>query len=338
MNVIISYKPIRYMHPLASYAGIARVNIDTGEVVNVLRIPSANFRTNKSFMVSNAQGLAIHNGLAYVGMWNYVAIVDLDTFTIIDGLSSPEFSDIHSLEVVEDQLLVISTASEVLSSFDLKTLKRNWYWGAANSPILAGNSIKFLPPVRYRLQGKVYSLINGRKYARIPKTMYESRHVHKTCSPYYRHHMNNVVHRNGDLYVNTKGWFDTTSSAVIKLNLRTFQEEFFAAPGTFMGSHDGNFDDGKYYVTEADNNSVAWIDTAGEVNRVNLLPNNYFVRGLEKVGDKWVVGFTPRRNTDNECLLIVYDEKFKIPEKEIPIDGIMPKEAGVAVHAIKYEK
>ncbi|WP_017756534.1 hypothetical protein [Calidifontibacillus oryziterrae] len=337
MNIIISFKPVSYMNPKASYAGIARVNLESGKVEKLLKFPSAIFKTDKSFMTSNAQGLVLKDGIAYVGLWNYIAIVDLDTFTTIDAFSSPEFSDVHSLEIVDDHLYVVSTASEVISCFELSTLKRKWYWGAPNSNILKGGRFKFLPIVKNRYQRKIYNILNILKYVRTPNKIIESRYIHKTCSSYYRHHMNNITYNQGHLYVNTKGWFDTRTSAVIKLNIDSLEEEFFVEPGGFIGSHDGYFFNGKYYVTEADNNSIAWKDSDNKIERIQLKPENYFIRGLEKVNDSWIVGFTPSRGSNNVCLLKIYNEDFNIVKNEININDLLPREIGVAVHTIKLE-
>src|SRR5690606_8028125 len=93
---------------------------------------------------------------------------------------------------------------------------------------------------------------------------------HKSVSPYYRHHMNEV--RNSadgkELLINTKGWFDTTSSAIIALDKETRRGRLLAEPGTFRGCHDGVVDGDWYVVTESDNNSIARLHIpSGEVER-----------------------------------------------------------------------
>jgi len=163
----------------------------------------------------------------------------------------------------------------------------------------------------------------------------DMRHVHKTHSLYYRHHMNNVTLDGTDCLLNTKGWFDSSSSAVIRMNLQTREAGFYAKPGSFIGAHDGCFHDGFFYVTEADNNSLARLNpTNGAIERFPLNPEYYFVRGLASLNNNWLIGFSPLRNSQGSAQIGVYDQQTLKKLKTISIPPFYGDDLAVAIHTI----
>jgi hypothetical protein len=331
----MSFKPVNYMRNRGTFAGLVRLDIDTGEISNILRLPSAAFRDRYAFMVPNAQALAVDGSIAYVGLWNCVVVVDLKSFSVIDAFSSPEMADVHSIAVSDEHVFIVSTATECVLCVDKSSFRIEWRWGP-NEPILSYGHHGLLPGFRSRVYRAVIRRLGLLAYLRIPKyRTEETRFVHKTVSPYYRHHMNNVFFYENQLFLNTKGWFDTKTSSVIRLNLATMESDFFVKPGGFIGSHDGIFHDGWYYVTEADNNSLARSDCSGKrIERFPLQPEGYFIRGLARVDGFWFIGFTPQRGSTDPALIGVYEAQSLQRECLVRVPDLYGPGESVAIHTI----
>lgn len=338
MHILLSFKPVNYLRNRGTFAGLARLDTVTGKMDAVLRLPSAAFRDGCAFMVPNAQALAVDGSIAYVGLWNCLVVVDLKSFSVIDAFSSPEMADVHSVAVSDKHIFVVSTATECVLCIDKASFRREWRWGP-NEPILSRGHRGLLPGLRSRVYRAAVRRLGLVSYLRIPKYQdEETRFVHKSVSPYYRHHLNNVFFYENQLYLNTKGWFDTTSSSVIRLDPATLEADFFVKPGGFIGSHDGMFHDGWYYVTEADNNSLARSDCSGQrIERFPLRPEGYFVRGLALVDGFWFVGFTPRRGSSNPTCVGVYEAKSLQRESLVRVPDLYCPGEPLAIHTIARE-
>lgn len=331
----MTFKPVEYMRHRGCFAGLMEVDSGTGELIRVLRIPAAAFRTKSSFMVPYAQALALEANTAYVGMWNYIAIVDLDDFSVVDSISYPEMSDVHSIAIDGNHIYIVCTASETLLCLDKETLEKKWVWGPGE-PILSTGSVGILPMFRSRWYLAVLRRLGLNKYIRFRHVGgADTRHIHKSISPSYRHHLNNVAVHAGEIFLGTKGWFDTSRSSVIKIGPQGNNGSFFVLPGGFMGAHDAVFDKGFLYVTEADNGSIARANLySGKINRYRLPASEYFVRGLCKVGDEWVVGFTPLRGSSRDaCIGFLHGETFSV-RRFIKIPQVYGTGQPVAVHSI----
>ncbi|QIB65970.1 NHL repeat-containing protein [Kineobactrum salinum] len=285
-------------------------------------------------MAPYAQGLALYGGYAYVGLWNFVAVVCLTNFTIVNVFSASEMADIHSIAADRERLYILSTASECISCFSRKTYKKIWQWGP-NEKILEGGGLAVLPSVQSRFYMSVLRKLGLARLVRTPAYRGEElRYIHKSRSRYYRHHVNNILLHNNNLYINTKGWFDTSSSSVICMDLETKRSRWLAEPGSFIGSHDGVIRNGNLYVTEADNSSLAWINLASKcIERVPLNPAGYFIRGLVEYGGSWIIGFTPRRGSGHELMLGIYDKSTLEHQEAIVIPSLHGPD-GTAIHSI----
>lgn len=334
-KALFSFKPVDYMKNPHMFAGIAEIDLASGEIGRVLRIPAATFKSKHAFMANFIQGLCSDEKYIYASGWNFVVIVDLSDFRIVDSFSMAEMADVHSLSVDNESIYVISTATECLICVDKKTLKKKWVWGP-NEKILNYDSTGFLPPFSNSFYRKGIRKLNLRKYVITPKYQNEeTRYVHKTTSPYYRHHLNNVYVTDEFIYLNTKGWFNSKNSSVIKIKKQTRESSFFAKPGTFIGSHDGVIHKGHYYVTEADNNSVSRVNLNGSnLERFELEPKGYFVRGILLTGDVNFVGFTPLKNGDDSCKIISYNKDFSRKIKEFVLPDLCGHKQKTAVHTI----
>jgi len=308
VKLLFTYKPVDYMRTLGSYAGLVRFDLDRGAYDRILRIPAPAYRSRPAFSVPFAQGLAVAGKTAYVGMWNTVVLVDLDSFEIIDAFSSPQMADVHSIAVSDEHIFVVSTATECLLCFDRANHQLCWRWGP-DAQILGRGSRGILPGFRSRSYRMAIRRLGLGSLLGVPAYRdAETRHVHKSRSPYYRHHLNNVYIHESKLYLNTKGWFDSKSSSVIELDSESLEARFLVAPGGFIGSHDGLVYRDWFYVTEADNNSIARVSLATLViERFPVQPDGYFVRGLAVVDDTFIIGFTPRRETGDPPCIGQYD-------------------------------
>jgi hypothetical protein len=333
MKALFSFKPIDYLKIPHMFAGFAEIDLETGDIGRVIRIPAASFRTSRAFMTNFIQGLCVDENYIYASAWNFVVVIDRDDFTILDAFSTKEMADLHALDVDEENIYVISTATECLICLDKKSFEKKWIWGP-NHEILNYGAFPFLPSWRNGQYRKLYRKYGWRKYVYTPKYRgQETRHVNKNNSSHYRHHLNDVNIIGDDLYLNTKGWFNSVDSAIIKIDKEGKNARFFVKPKTFIGSHDGILHKDRYYVTEADNNSVASVDSDGkDLKRFKLEPDGYFVRGLILEDDKNYVGFTPLRGTQDKAMIIEYDKEFSKPLQKIVIPDVCGENEQVAVH------
>lgn len=331
MRLIATLKPETYLHPVHSYGVVAEIDWERKAVVRTLKIPAASFQDSAAFMACLLGGVDRWGDKLVVAAWNFIAIIDYDTFTLEDAVSWPPMADLHGLAVHGDQLWVASTAIDAVLCLDLATRELRWRWGP-DEPILYRDRVAtgWWARARRRLR------LPGRPPAPDPRRFPEGeyRAMHKSRSSYHHHHLNDVCWHDGTLYVTTKGWNDNVRGAVIGLDPATRGSAFFVPPGGFTGAHDGLFVDGTFYATESGRNAVAWRRPDGSLRSRPVGPSPRYVRGLLHTGSSFIVGFSPPRGVGGPAELVEYDPDFTRPIGRMRIEGMYPTEQGTAVHAL----
>ncbi|WP_040756109.1 hypothetical protein [Winogradskyella psychrotolerans] len=120
MNYLITLKPLKHNSNIGSYSILAELDSTTNKIIRKLLIPSANFTAKDGCMRSFSQGVQKVNDLIYLAGYNFIMIIDYATFNIVDTFSHPLMSDIHCLEVFEDEIYAVSTTIDALLCFDKK--------------------------------------------------------------------------------------------------------------------------------------------------------------------------------------------------------------------------
>lgn len=351
MRLLVALKPLTHDTRLQSYAVLAEVDFEKKEIIRTLKIPAANFTSSNGYMRSNFQGISTIGKLAYLSLWNYIVIVDLTTFEILDAFSHPLMSDLHGIHVTKDEILVCSTGIDTLLCFNRETQTLKWHWRPDESALskklavatpfnLLLHKHNFVSKVlvKFGLYGKAHGKIRSKFH---PNGEY--RGLDKTRSMLHAHHLNEVnVLDDGKIYVLTKGWNDSISSTLVELDPRTMQAKFLVGPAGFCGAHDIVKADGKLYVTESGSESIGSVSlgASGTVNHFSLGQTGAFVRGLLSLpcGD-FLVGFTPPRNAKTEARQATiqrYDSSFAAVQDEMILDGIYSDQVGGAIHAMEY--
>lgn len=330
MRLIVTLKPENYEQPRSSFGVIAEIDWESKKFIRYLKIPSASFHDSGAFMAPLMGGLCHIGSRLFVAAWNFVIVVDYNNFEILDTFSHPYMADLHGMNTDGSNIWVISTAIESLLCFDPNTYSLNWRWGP-DEPILSARAPAGKKTRSLDRLGKVFSRSGqgGRTFAER-----EFRYVHKGHSAYHQHHLNDVRYHRGELYLTTKGWFEGTSSAVIRLNPRTQESEFFVEPGGFRAMHDGEFLEDRFVVTESAANGVAWRNADGTIETRRLKEEPYFTRGLAYTGHSFLVGFTTFRGTDHPAQIAEYDHSFTNEISSMCIDEFYPPEVGTAIHAM----
>jgi hypothetical protein len=109
---------------------------------------------------------------------------------------------------------------------------------------------------------------------------------------------------------------------------------FYIEPGILNSTHDGLFQNGNFYLTQCDTNSVAWKDVKGTVSFQKLEPSPYFIRGLCPINEKFLIVFTKTRDADCHSQIIEYDKTFGRSISCFDVDNFYPDQIGTAVHSI----
>ncbi|ABK43095.1 hypothetical protein Mmc1_0574 [Magnetococcus marinus MC-1] len=333
MKLLVTLKPEGYEKPTASYGVVAEIDWERRCVLRQLRLPSASFRCGEAFMAPLIGGLCLTGHRLFVAMWNHIVEIDYPSFEVVNAFSTPQMGDLHGLTTDGTTLWVTATATEMVLGFDLNTMELIWQWGA-DAPILASYPQLYRPP-RWRQNWRkrlAYHLQGGPQHP--PLAAGEHRHRHKSCSPTYHHHLNDVTYHKGKLYVTTSGWYGSQNpGAVIELDPNSHAAHFVAPPGSFDGTHDTVFVDDTLFVTESRRNSLAWLNSDGRTGRHTLQPSPYFVRGLCWSNHLFIVGYTRMRGTQDPALLVAFNRHFA-PMGQMALDQFHPPALGSAIHAV----
>ncbi|MEO5367838.1 MAG: hypothetical protein H7831_16050 [Magnetococcus sp. WYHC-3] len=325
MKLLASFKPEWYERPHHSYGVIARIDWPSRQVEAVLRLPSASYRHRDAFMAPLTGGICRLGERLFAAMWNHLVEIDLRTLTVTNAVSHPWMADLHGMTTDGKHLWVVASASECLLCLDPDTLDVMWRWGPDDA-ILESHPPAGFPPLqlwqRWRRQ---------RAAAVFPA---EWRHVHKSRSPLYRHHLNDVSWHRGALYLTTLSWFQQPGGAVLRLDPRDRRASFLATPGSLAGPHDGEDDGGRLLVTQSRARAVAWVDHDGTVTSRTVTPDPCFVRGLCPTPTGWLVGFTRLRRSADPSWIVEYDREFLHERGRMDVSGFYPPEQGCAVHAL----
>ncbi|MBF0371108.1 MAG: hypothetical protein HQL52_16785 [Magnetococcales bacterium] len=327
MKILATLKPERYEVGYHAYGVLAEIDWFQRRVIRTLKIPCASFRDDQAFMGPLIGGVCQVGNRIYVAFWNFIIEVDYDRFEIINTISTPQMADLHGMTTDGKHLWVASTAVESVLCLDIQSGKPLWRWGP-DDPLLSQDP----PPLMDRLRDRM-KRGGGLKVPDLDKGEY--RYVHKSRSPFYRHHLNEVTWHKGSLYVGTKGWFGEPYSAIIHLNPKTRAASFMVEPGGFMGAHDGVFHEGRFVVTESSKNGVAWRNPNAEIIRQELHPARFFVRGLCFTGNSFLVGFTRVRKSKGPSWIIECDPRFNREFRRMELKGFYPPHQGTAIHALE---
>lgn len=351
MKYLITLKPLKHNTNHSSYSVLAELDLEKNTITRRIFLPAANFTNKSSYMRTFSQGLYKYKNEIYVAGWNFIVIVDYETFEIKDSFSHPLFSDIHSLAVTDKEIYVISTTIDSLLCFckDKKELK--WSWRIENSKLT--NKISFPIFLAFLLKtsnfaGKVFRKLGLSKYFKIEFKNKDFRGTDKTHSPYHTCHLNEVnILDDNNILLGTKGWDDWKfkDGATIKLDKNTMAAELLAKPGSFSGAHDLLIVNNKIYITESGNESIGVLDLhTNEIKHFLLEKDNFFVRGIALAEDGFLVGLSPSRTgVDREGTTTLkhkqpeihyYTSDFTSILKKIKLDMFYPDNVGGAIHNI----
>lgn len=351
MRYLVALKPLTHDTNHDSFAVLVEVDWDQREVVRSVKIPSANFSSDSGYMRSHIQGLSVYDNKVYLSFWNFIAIIDYETFQVIDSFSHPLMTDLHGICITSDHILVCATAIDGLLCFDRKNQELKWSWrpddSILSSKMRIPNCFNFVLK-KTNLVARLLNWIQISKKAlnkmKISFYFKDFRGIDKTRTMLHFHHLNEVNFADGRIYLLTKGWNDSVSSSLIVFSADDVSNspEFIAKPATFKGAHDIVFKDSAVYVTESNSESVARLDIAdnGSVKHWRLTDTGYFVRGLcDTEDDTFLVGFTPSRNKSSaqsrQPLVREYSASFDSVKTEMLLDGFYSERVGGAVHCIK---
>ena len=350
MTYLVALKPLTHDTKLNSYAVLLEIDWEKQIVKRSLKIPSANFTSNSGYMRSHIQGLTLIESKIYISLWNFIVIVDYNTFEVFDSFSHPLMSDLHGIEATDNKLLVCSTGIDTLLCFDRSNHELDWFWRPDDSdlskkikvPRFFGSlmSKTSLFPVilnKFRVRDGIIQRIKlGFKNR-------EYRGVDKTRSKMHFHHLNEVNVIGDRIFVLTKGWNNSVDSSLIEIGFSSRSNPtFIALPGSFKGAHDIVFKDNSIFVTESHTESVGQIlmNKKHDVNHWKLTNNNFFIRGMCVTTDEsFIVGFTPSRKSADfsgrQPILREYNSTFTEIKKEFKLKNFYTDSVGGAVHCIK---
>jgi hypothetical protein len=342
MKILATLKPAKYKNIFCDLHGVlVEIDWDTKTVLRSLKIPMASFHDDTAFMTPVLSGLCLIGRRVLVAAWNFIAEIDYDTFQVVNAVSWPPMADLHGMTTDGNDVWVTSTAIDAVLCLDANNLHLKWRWGP-DEPILyqdrlATSSIgqgliARLPLVRIPIPWLSRLSERSNDFHFIER---EYRYIHKSKTSYHYHHLNGVCFHEGLLYITTKGWNrDESKSAVIRLEPQTRRAEFLVPPGGFRGMHDGGFVDGRFYVTEAFANSVAWREPDGSIISRQVEPLGYFVRGLCYTGSSLLIGFSTWRNTNLPAQIVEYDLEFEHQLGIMDISMFYPEDKGTAVFSL----
>lgn len=334
MNIIVTLKPDYYFTASNIYGIIAEIDWENKKVVRQLKIPTASFQDDQAFMTCFLNGLCSIGNRIFAAAWNFIIEVDYDSFQVVNAYSLPYMTDLHGLETDGKNIWVASTGIDSLLCLDAETLALKWRWGP-DEPILDWEDTDH-PSQKKGVFAYLSRFFKAKPHS--PKLQFidkEYRYVHKTKSPYHRHHLNDMTFHQDHLYVTTKDWNKSGKrSAVIRFNPQTWESEFFVQPGGFSGMHDGIFLDGKFFVTESGSNSVAWREENSRITSKAIEPQPYFVRGLCWTGSSFLVGFSTWRDTQHPAQIVEFDPTFEKTLSAMDISGFYTQEQQTTIHTI----
>jgi|GEM_PF-2442730 hypothetical protein len=343
MNYLVGIKPLKHNINTNSYSVLAEIDWVTKEILRTIKIPSANYTSKDGYMRSNIQGCTIDNGKIYITQWNFIVIIDYKTFQVIDSFSHAYMSDCHGIEIVENEIFVCSTGIDAVLCFDKETHELKRFWRPEQSSLESKIPLpSFLSFIRIK-SSKFYKRMKNlqlhifltQKFRVFFKNNKEYRGLDKTRSGLHSHHVNEISYVDNNLYVLTKGWNNTTSSSLIKLNLEFTKECFILNPGDLGGAHDIIFSNNQISFTESLSESLGlYLLDTNKIIHHKLSNNNYFVRGLSFYKDDYLIGFTPARNEKNNRFPFIaqYDKSLKkIEQLHFDYYG---SEIGGAIHFI----
>jgi hypothetical protein len=298
-------------------------------VIRTLKIPSAIIhRGDGIYIPSVATGMCNILTRVFIATWNFIVEIDYETFDIVNSFSHPYMADLHGMTTDGKNIWVASTAIDSVLCFDADHFDFKWRWGP-DAPILwqervfSGTCKSFIRKIPI-LRNFFFVKFEGDDF----------RIIHKTLSPYHYHHLNDVYFDKNRLYVTAKTWNRGGYGSVIQLDVVSFDAQFFIEPGTLKGTHDGFFRNGRFYITQCDDNAIACKDRSGKINSHKLKPSPYFIRGLCPMDSTFLVGFSRLRGTNHPTQIIEFDDKFERKISCFKVDNFYPGHIQTAIHAI----
>lgn len=351
MNYLITLKPLKHDSNEGCYSVLAELDSTTNTIIRKLLIPSANSTTSNGCIRSFSQGVQKVDDLIYVSGYNFILVVNYDSFTIIDSFSHPLMSDIHCIEVFEENIYAVSTTIDALLCFDKKTKALKWHWRAEDSNLQnkIGLNWRFSKlRMKSSIFGKYFEKLGLNKRFKIQFIKFDFRGIGKSNSPYHSSHLNELrVIDSKTILLGTKGWEDKglKKSSLIELSMVDMSAKFIAAPGSFIGSHDILNCGNTVIVTESINESISSLDMISKkISRFQLNKRGYFIRGIAKTSEGYLVGFSPNRNLldslnfknkdRKNALIEYYNNDFTKVISEIELNNFYPDSTGCAVHNI----
>jgi len=334
VRYLVTLKPEKYHTPQYAYAVLAEIDWYSKQVLREIRFPTATYSHPKAFMSPLIGGVCRVGERVFVAMWNFIVEIDYESFVIVNSFSHPYMADLHGITSDGNHLYVTATAIDAVLCFDIDTQELVWRWGP-DEPILYQDRVEAeLQSSMYSVLPLIGSAMRDRAIRRQTFRDKEYRYRHKKYTSYHNHHVNDVILYGDYLYITTKEWNHDQKGAIIQLDLRTHESQFFVKPDSLDGLHDGVWYDDKLYVTESGCNQVAWCDRVGQVTHQKIEPSPYFVRGLCDTGESWLVGLSTLRDTHLPAQIVEYNRDFTAIISKMDVSGFYPSEKSTAIHAI----
>lgn len=346
----MSFKPLKHNCNGDSYAALIEVDWELKEIVRKIKIPSANFSTNRSYMRSNLQGVDLRDGLIYLALWNYVVIMDYASFEIVESFSHPLMSDLHGIAVTREHVYVCSTSIDAVLGFDRSSKELVYLVRADELGLSKKIALPRFTASLFKETGLINRVLEKWKCEKKIKSKFrlqflqkDFRGIDKSRTGLHSHHLNEVAIIDEKLLLLTKGWNDMSSGSLIGVSnyRRECQYEFMLQPGSLNGPHDIVLNKGMIFMTESETGSIAWIHSHknAKVNRQSLARENHFVRGLcDTADDTFLVGFTPSRHTSRPekryPFVREYDYSFQHVLGTMQFKTLYSGVVGGAIHSI----
>ena len=340
MKYLVTLKPVTHGSNYSTYSVLLEINWNTKKIIRSLKIPAANYNCKNSYMRSFAQGCCKQGKYIYVSNWNFVSVVDYDSFEIVDAFSHPLMADNHGIDTSEDEIFVCSTSIDALLCFDLKSYQLKWFWRPDETPL----DNKFFVPSffaaikkREFYLGKIAQRLKLAQKIKIPFNVSEFRSQDKKKSPYHNHHLNEVIYYKNSLYILTKGWNNTLSSSIIRLYPETKEAAFISPPGSYCGAHDLLTDNDRIIITESGSECVGFLSNDNVVSHTKITNHESFIRGIASTNDGFLVGFSYNRKKTRgpkQSVIREYDKNFNQVNYELNFDTFYPDSIGSAIHNI----